>query len=95
MLYEVITSFSIKEGEVVGLYGLVGAGRTEIAETIFGVRKKTAGSIEISGEQVSIKNAKTAMKNGVAFVTEDRKKQGLVLGFVITSYSIHYTKLYE
>jgi ribose transport system ATP-binding protein len=73
-------SFSIKEGEVVGLYGLVGAGRTEIAETIFGVRKKTAGSIDISGEQVSIKNAKTAMKNGVAFVTEDRKKQGLVLG---------------
>ncbi len=72
--------FNIKAGEVVGLYGLVGAGRTEIAETIFGVREKTSGQVSIDGKILSGKSAKEAMKAGAAFVTEDRKKEGLALG---------------
>lgn len=70
-------SFEIHEGEIVGLLGLVGAGRSEVAETIFGLRKKTAGDIFISGEKVEIKKPWHAIANGIAFITEDRKRFGL------------------
>lgn len=73
-------SFSIHEGEVLGLYGLVGAGRSEVAETIFGVRKADEGKIFIKGKEVKINNSKDAVKLGIGFVPENRKEQGLVLG---------------
>ena len=73
-------SFSVHAGEVVGLAGLVGAGRSEIAQALFGLDANATGSIYIAGKAVSIKSARDAMRNGIGFVPEDRKQQGLVLG---------------
>lgn len=73
-------SFSVRAGEVVGLYGLVGAGRSEVAETIFGARTASAGSVFLEGEAVQIRNTRDAVERGMGFVPEDRKQQGLVLG---------------
>jgi ABC-type sugar transport system ATPase subunit len=73
-------SFTLHAGEVLGLAGLVGAGRSEVAESIFGIAPVTAGRIWIRGEEVAIRRATDAMSRGIGFVPEDRKKQGLVLG---------------
>lgn len=73
-------SFSLRKGEVLGFYGLVGAGRTEIAETLFGLRQPTKGSIHINGEQTHISSPVDAISHGISLVPEDRKGQGLVLG---------------
>jgi len=73
-------SFSVKSGEVVGLYGLVGAGRSEVAETIFGARKADSGRVSLFGKEVHIKTTGDAVRLGIGFLPEDRKEQGLVLG---------------
>lgn len=73
-------SFSLKEGEVLGIAGLVGAGRSELAETIFGARKKDSGDIIIKGKLRAIKNPREAVKHKIAMITEDRKVTGLNLG---------------
>jgi len=73
-------SFKVRRGEVVGFYGLVGAGRTEIAETIFGLRDPSAGQILLDGEEVQIGSPQDAIRRGISLVPEDRKAQGLVLG---------------
>jgi ABC-type sugar transport system ATPase subunit len=73
-------SFSVRSGEVVGLYGLVGAGRSEVAETIFGARKSDSGQIFIEGKEVQIRNTREAVHAGMGFIPEDRKEQGLILG---------------
>ncbi|AQS48134.1 MULTISPECIES: sugar ABC transporter ATP-binding protein [Thioclava] len=73
-------SFELREGEVLGFYGLVGAGRTEIAETLFGLRRPTAGTIEIDGKETSIHSPADAIAKGISLVPESRKEQGLVLG---------------
>ena len=70
----------MRSGEVVGFYGLVGAGRTEIAETLFGLRTPTGGTIEIAGKTVKITSPIDAIGHGISLVPEDRKEQGLVLG---------------
>jgi ABC-type sugar transport system ATPase subunit len=72
-------SFTLHAGEVLGLAGLVGAGRSEVAETIFGLVPATSGRIRVRGRQVTIRSARDAMAAGIGFVPEDRKKQGLVL----------------
>lgn len=73
-------SFEVREGEVLGFYGLVGAGRTEIAETLFGLRRPTAGRIFLKGEEVTIASPVEAIRRGISLVPESRKEQGLVLG---------------
>lgn len=73
-------SFTIHAGEVVGFYGLVGAGRTEIMETIFGIRKADSGKVYLEGKEQKIHNSVDAVKAKIGFVTENRKEQGLVLG---------------
>ncbi len=73
-------SFEVRRGEVVGFYGLVGAGRTEIAETLFGLRDPSAGTILLDGEEVTIHSPADAIARGISLVPEDRKGQGLVLG---------------
>ena len=73
-------SFKVHEGEVVGFYGLVGAGRTEIAETLFGLRAPSAGKILLEGKEVKIASPIEAIAHGISLVPEDRKGQGLVLG---------------
>lgn len=69
--------FELHKGEILGFSGLVGAGRSETMECIFGLRKKTAGQIFVEGKPVEIKNPKDAMKLGIGMVAEDRKKEGL------------------
>ena len=73
-------SFSLRKGEVLGFYGLVGAGRTEIAETLFGLRTPSAGQILLEGQVVRITSPIEAIRHGISLVPEDRKNQGLVLG---------------
>jgi ribose transport system ATP-binding protein len=73
-------SFTVRKGEVVGFYGLVGAGRTEIAETLFGLRDPSSGTIMLDGEEVRINSPADAIKRGISLVPEDRKAQGLILG---------------
>lgn len=72
-------NFSAYRGEVLGFSGLVGAGRTEIMRALFGADKIDGGKIFIDGKEVQIRNPREAIKNGIAFLTEDRKKEGLVL----------------
>lgn len=73
-------SFEVRRGEVVGFYGLAGAGRTEIAETLFGLRDPSAGTILMDGQPVKIHSPHDAIEKGISLVPEDRKGQGLVLG---------------
>lgn len=73
------SSLVVHAGEIVGLAGLVGAGRSELAQLIFGVRKATGGVIEIDGEPVVIHSPREAIDHGIGFLTENRKEQGLFL----------------
>ena len=73
-------SFQVRRGEVLGFYGLVGAGRTEIAETLFGLRNPSAGTIHLDGNEVRINSPADAIEMGISLVPEDRKGQGVVLG---------------
>ncbi len=77
-------SFSLRTGEILGLFGLVGAGRSEIARAIFGI-DRAAGEIRIDGDPVTISTPSTAMRYGIGFVPEDRHAEGLVLGFPISA----------
>ncbi len=72
-------SLTVRAGEIVGMAGLVGAGRTEVACSIFGVDPATAGTVVLDGQTVQIKSPQQAMALGVAYVPEDRQHQGLVL----------------
>ena len=72
-------SFDVREGEIFGLYGLVGAGRTELLETIFGVRTRAAGRVYFRNKLMNFNNAKEAMEHGFAMITEERKANGLFL----------------
>src|SRR5258708_2608770 len=72
-----------KKGEILGIAGLVGAGRTELARVIFGADPYDEGTIELFGRPVRVRSPQEAIKNGIGLVTEDRKQQGLVLGMVV------------
>jgi ribose transport system ATP-binding protein len=72
-------SFSVHQGEIVGVAGLMGAGRSEIMQAIFGYRSLDGGKMFIDGKEVTIKSPYEAITAGIAFVTEDRKSQGLIL----------------
>ena len=74
-------SINVRKGEVVGIYGLMGAGRTELAMSIFGRSYGTGitGTLKLNGKEITLKNPKEAIKNKIAYVTEDRKGNGLVL----------------
>ena len=73
-------SFVLKKGEILGFAGLMGAGRTEVARAIFGADYIDSGEIYIHGKQVNIKSPGDAVKNGIAYLSEDRKQYGLTLG---------------
>jgi rhamnose transport system ATP-binding protein len=76
-------SFELRRGEILGCAGLVGAGRTELARALFGIDHPDAGSILVAGRQVEIDSPAAAMARGIAYVPEDRHRQGLVLEFGI------------
>lgn len=75
--------FTARAGEIVGVAGLMGAGRTEIMRTLFGLDGKYEGEIFVNGQKVDVKNPSQAVKLGLGFITEDRKGEGLVLDFPI------------
>ena len=77
-------SFDIKKGEIFGFYGLVGAGRTELLETIFGIRTRAEGNIGYDGKVLNFSSPKDAMDHGFALITEERKANGLFLKGDIT-----------
>ncbi len=72
-------NLSLRKGEIIGLSGLVGAGRTEFAKALFGIDKITSGTIKINGKEALIRNIISAKKYGIGLIPEDRKKQGLIL----------------
>jgi ribose transport system ATP-binding protein len=72
-------SFQVKRGEVLGMAGLMGAGRTEVARLIFGADPKESGEIRVDGKDTDIESPREAIANGICLLTEDRKSQGLVL----------------
>lgn len=77
-------SFELHRGEILGMAGLVGAGRTDVSQALFGIAPADAGTIEIAGQTVQITNPRQAMQYGLALVPEDRQHHGLVLPMDIT-----------
>ncbi len=71
-------SFDLRKGEILGVAGLVGAGRTELMETLFGLRRKSAGEILIDGKKVEIRSPTDAIEAGIGFLTEDRRLNGII-----------------
>jgi ribose transport system ATP-binding protein len=79
--------FEVRAGEVLGVAGLIGAGRSAILNTLFGVRRRTGGEVRLDGQPLSIQRPIDAIAAGFGFVTEDRKSQGLVLGWSLRENS--------
>jgi ribose transport system ATP-binding protein len=77
-------SFNLRRGEILGIAGLVGSGRTELLRAIFAADPMASGKITINNKVLHIKNPKQAVNAGISFITEDRKDQGLILDFEIT-----------
>ncbi len=75
-------SFELREGEILGVYGLVGAGRTELCKALFGVQSST-GQISLHGETLQKRHPSSAIRHGIAFLTEDRKTEGLIMGLSV------------
>jgi len=78
-------SFALHAGEILGLAGLIGAGRTDVARSLFGIQPIQSGSIKIDGHEVTIRNPRDAMDLGLGFVPEDRQHHGLVLPMSIAA----------
>lgn len=76
-------SLEVKAGEILGVAGLMGSGRTELVKTIFGEYRKTSGEIFLEGNKVNIKCSKDAIENGICYLSEDRKKEGCILGMSV------------
>jgi rhamnose transport system ATP-binding protein len=77
-------SFSLKKGEILGFFGLVGAGRTEVMRVLFGIDRKDSGEILIDGNNVEINSPHNAMKQGIALIPEDRQDQGVIQDMSLT-----------
>ena len=75
--------FEVRAGELLGIAGLLGSGRSEILRTLFGLKRKTSGHVRLDGTTLNIRNPSDAIEAGIGFVTEDRKSQGLVLGMSV------------
>jgi ribose transport system ATP-binding protein len=89
-------NLNIKKGEVVGLAGLMGAGRTELALTLFGLYPATEGSIKLEGKEIRLETPGKALQKGIAYVSEDRKQLGLFLNLTIKdNITLPHMKNYE
>ncbi|MGI6777818.1 MAG: sugar ABC transporter ATP-binding protein [Acetivibrionales bacterium] len=87
-------NFQVKKGEILGISGLVGAGRTELARAIFGADEIESGEIYIEGQKINIKSPKEAIKHGIALIPEDRKQQGLLLEMSV-AHNITFANIKE
>lgn len=72
-------SFQVRKGEILGIAGLVGAGRTETARAIYGADRKSSGTVKVHGETITVKRPKDAIRKGISLIPEDRKKHGILL----------------
>ena len=81
-------SFKLKKGEILGIAGLMGSGRTEILQALFGMRKCESGLIRVAGKEISKGNVKKAIQSGIALVPENRRKEGLVLQHTVKANTI-------
>lgn len=81
-------SFDLKKGEILGFAGLMGAGRTETARLLFGADPKHAGTIKVNGKEVSIKSTTDAVKAGIGYLSEDRKRFGLATGLSVAENAV-------
>ena len=87
-------NFQLRQGEVLGLAGLVGAGRTELARLIFGADKRKSGEVYLNGKKLQINQPQDAIRAGIGYVPEDRKLQGVFLqmtcgeNITLTSWSV-------
>lgn len=77
-------SLYVRKGEIVGLAGLVGGGKTELCKTIFGAYKKSSGSVALNGKELKIKTPSDAVKNRIALVPEERRKEGVLVAETVT-----------
>jgi rhamnose transport system ATP-binding protein len=77
-------TFHVRRGEILGFYGLVGAGRTEVMEAIFGLKPRCGGTMSLDGKPIEISSPRAAMKAGLAYVPEDRQHHGAILPFPIS-----------
>ncbi|HUK83782.1 MAG TPA: sugar ABC transporter ATP-binding protein [Verrucomicrobiae bacterium] len=85
-------SFKLRKGEIVGLAGLIGAGRTELALLLMGAQRKTSGAVFLDGREVTINHPADAVRHGLGYASEDRKQLGLVLPMTVrenTTLSVH------
>ena len=76
-------NFELRKGEILGFYGLIGAGRSEVMHAIFGMTRTSRGTIALDGKQVSPRSAADAVEAGIVYVPEERGKQGIVIGMPI------------
>ena len=81
-------SFSVKKGEILGVAGLVGAGRTEVARAIFGADPLDSGEVYVHGQKVSIRGPHDAVRRGLGYLSEDRKRYGLALGLDVETNTV-------
>lgn len=81
-------SFDLRKGEILGFSGLMGAGRTETARAIFGADKKDSGEIYVDGKKVDIKEPSDAVKAGIGYLSEDRKRYGIIVGKSVADNSV-------
>jgi ribose transport system ATP-binding protein len=81
-------SFELRKGEILGFAGLVGAGRTEVMRLLFGADKLHSGSISLNENPVKISTCKDAVKNGIAYLSEDRKRYGIVIGLSVQDNAV-------
>lgn len=78
-------SFSLRRGEILGVYGLVGAGRSELARCLFGLERADSGSLHIDNRRVDLSDPQDAIRNGIAYVPEDRQVQGVITPFSVAA----------
>jgi ribose transport system ATP-binding protein len=78
-------SFELRKGEILGFAGLMGAGRTEVARAVFGADRPDDGTIELGGRRVTIGSPREAIRHGIAYLSEDRKKDGLALAMSVAA----------
>ena len=88
-------SFSVRQGEILGIAGLVGAGRTEVMETIFGARVPESGKIFVEGEEVQFKSPRAAIAKKIGMVTEDRRTTGLMLQAMVKDNKVLPSLIYH
>jgi ribose transport system ATP-binding protein len=88
-------SFSLRKGEILGFAGLVGAGRTEVMRLIYGADHMQSGEVIVNGKSCTIEHSKDAIRNGIGYLSEDRKRYGLILGLTVADNTVlsSYEKL--